>query len=178
MRDDAFLSQRDHDPVQAAGVVLGPRVERERPADSDLAFRFVDVTVQCEERLELLDQLSHRVAADRLHHRLPAAVPGRQVRLQIGPGVEPAVVGRNVQVEDRAARVDELVGELLEPLEERFLVELPRAVPRRRIGEGRGDHLVRPDAHDLVVAEHDSLRAGEDVVDEPGIVVAGHHVQL
>src|SRR5437764_12598713 len=65
---DPLVSQRHDRPVQAAGVVLRAGVERERPADAGFALRLVDVSVQCEQRLHLLDQLPHRPAANRLHH--------------------------------------------------------------------------------------------------------------
>src|SRR5256885_785827 len=177
--DDQVVPQRDHDPVQAARVVLGPRIQRERPPDTSLSLRFVDVSVQREERLVLLDQLPDGVTADRLRHRLPTPVAWRQVRLQIRRRVESTVVRRHMQVEDRAAGILQLVGELLEAVVQRFLVQFSRAVPRRRVRVRGRDHLVWSDAHDAVVAEE--LRAERAILssldrdDRLAEQIAAHH---
>src|SRR5581483_11437743 len=52
------VRQRDDDAVDVAAVVLGTAVDRERPSDSHLPSRLVDVSVQRQQRLHLLDDLA------------------------------------------------------------------------------------------------------------------------
>src|SRR5207249_3522783 len=98
-----------------------------------LTARFMDVSVQRQQWLHLLDQPADCDAADGDGDGLPARVDRREIRLQLRGAVEPAVVWGNVQVEDRSLRLLELVGERTQPLVERVLVQLARAIPRRRV---------------------------------------------
>ena len=77
---------------------------------SDAATGFVNVAVQPQQGLVLLDDLSYGLTTDGPFYRLPAPVANAQVRVQVRSRIEPAVVRRHMQVEDRALGGLELLG--------------------------------------------------------------------
>src|SRR5215217_3829768 len=90
----------DHDPEQLTLFVRAPRVDAQRLAEPVRAARLVDVAVQGERRLVALDHAAHGGRAD--GHGRPAGVLEAHVRRQLRRIVEPGVVRRAVQAEDRA----------------------------------------------------------------------------
>src|SRR5262245_5823090 len=89
----------DDDPEQLTLFVRAAGVDAERVAEAVRPPRLVDVTVQGEPRLIALDHLPHGLRADR--DGGAARVLERHVLGQLRRLVEPGVVGRAVQVEDR-----------------------------------------------------------------------------
>src|SRR5579871_5943298 len=164
--------------MDAPAVVLRSGVERERATDARLAAGFVNVTVQCEQGLVLLEYLADGAAADRDLARRTVLVDDRQVRVDLAGRVQTGVVGRHMQVEDRARRRLDLLCEKPDALVQRVLVEFARAVPRRRVRVRARDHLVLAEPYEAVLAGHDVAGGLDRGVAAPRVVVAGHHVDV
>ena len=111
-----------------------PGVERERATDLRRSAGFVDVAVQRDEGLILLEDLAHSGRADRHLVGLAVAHDDAQLLIDLIGGVEARCVGRHVQVEDRGLRALQLLGQVPDARVQRVLVQLARAVPRRRVG--------------------------------------------
>src|SRR5579871_5801410 len=97
--DRAATVELDDGPLQVAGLVGAPGIDRQGAPEPRRAPRLVDVAVQAEDRLRPLDRLAHCRRADVREHAPPAddaEILGELRRL-----VERRSLWRAVEVEDQ-----------------------------------------------------------------------------
>src|SRR6195952_93867 len=174
--DDAVRLEVDQAAVEVTAAVVRAGVDGDSAPDPGHTLALVDLTVKAEQRLRLLDDLAHLLAAGGDLVRAAALGHVPQFVVDLVGGVEARLVRRHVDVEDRPLGLLELVDERLQPRVDLLVVKLARRLPRGPVGVAEGDHLVRPDLAHRLVPGGDRGAGGEDLGHRPGIVVAGDAV--
>src|SRR5579875_1151413 len=126
------LGDVDNGAAQEVRRVVAAGVQTEGRADLLCGARLVDMPVEAHHRLVALDRFPHRLASDG-NEAGPATADDRLERLvELRRDVEPAAVGRAVEVHDRTASVRHGVEHLADPSLELVLVVLALGLPRGR----------------------------------------------
>src|SRR4051794_29352917 len=92
-----------------------------------------------------------------------------QLLVDLEGGIEAALPGRYVDVENRLLGLFQLINERPQSGVDFVLVQLPRRLPRGAIRVAEREHLVGPDHLDALVAGDDAAAGGENLVDRPGV---------
>src|SRR5215472_9417940 len=130
------VAQFHERPVDPTTHVVGAGVDACGASDGCDAAGFVNMTVEREERLELLDDLAGRLAPDRdLVGLAIAHYDGEVLGVHLPGGVESRVIGRGVEHEDGPGRVGDLLSQPAEMVVESLFVHLSWAIPWRRVDQ-------------------------------------------
>src|SRR5579883_2435591 len=82
-----------------------------------------------------------------------------------------------MQIEDGPAQIRHLGGQRVDPRGKLLFGQLARAIPRRRVGVAeREQGIAVAEVDDLAIAVAHPPLGFESPVDDPGVVVAGHHI--
>ena len=98
---DLAVLKADEDAAKDALGVFAAGIESQCVADPARSAGFVDMPMQRCERLDSSDDLAHGAAAGGRELRLPELTHDLELLVDLEARVEPAVLWRHVEVEDR-----------------------------------------------------------------------------